>query len=118
MTTLNMSVVTKSRIEKRVEDAEKMVEEMKSEIENGEIENAGNLADLGNATKDAGVLWANLSREIRLITFEREVYHLEKEKMVEKMKKIAGRLREEGVDVLWLLGKWRGEEKRAEDETF
>jgi len=48
MTTLNMSGETKSRIEKRVENAKKMVEEMKSEIENAE-----NLADLRNATKDA-----------------------------------------------------------------
>jgi len=83
-----------------------MVEEMKSEIEN-----AGNLADLRDVTKEAGVLWANLSREMGLIAFEREVYHLEREKMIERMKKIAGRLREEGADVLW-LEKWRGEEKR------
>jgi hypothetical protein len=48
MTTLNMSGVTKSRIGKRVEDAKKMVEEIRSKIENAE-----NLADLRNATKDA-----------------------------------------------------------------
>jgi lysyl-tRNA synthetase class I len=89
ITTLNMSDEAKARIEKRAEDAKKMVEEMKSKIENAE-----NLADLRNATKDARILWTNLSKEMRLIAFEREVYQLEK--MIERMKEIAGKLKEKG----------------------
>ena len=62
ITTLNMSDEAKARIEKRAEDAKKMVEEMRSKIENAE-----NLADLRNVTKNARILWANLSKEMRLI---------------------------------------------------
>ena len=108
ITTLNMSDEAKARIEKRVEDARKMVEEMKSKIENAE-----NLADLRNATKDARMLWANLSKEMRLIAFEREVYHLEK--MIERMKEIAGKLREKGVDVSELEEKIKIAEEKLQD---
>jgi hypothetical protein len=112
ITTLNMSDETKARIEKRAEDAKKMVEEMRSKIEN-----ARNLADLRNVTKDARMLWANLSKEMRLIAFEHAVYHLEK--MIERMKEIAGKLKEKGVDVsgleekIKIAGKAAGCQKEA-----
>jgi len=108
ITTLNMSDEAKARIEKRVEDAKKMIGEMKSKIENAE-----NLADLRNATKDARMLWANLSKEMRLIAFEREVYHLEK--MIERMKEIAGKLKEKGVDVSVLEEKIKIAEEKLQD---
>ena len=108
ITTLNMSDEAKARFEKRAEDSKKMVEEMRSKIENAE-----NLADLRNATKDARMLWANLSKEMRLIAFEREVYHLEK--MIERMKEIAGRLKEKGVDVSGLEEKIKIAEEKLQD---
>jgi len=108
ITTLNMSDEAKARIEKRVEDAKKMIGEMKSKIENAE-----NLADLRNAIKDARMLWANLSKEMRLIAFEREVYHLEK--MIERMKEIADKLKEKGVDVSVLEEKIKIAEEKLQD---
>jgi len=85
-----------------------MVEEMRSKIEN-----ARNLTDLRNVTKDARMLWANLSKDMRLIAFEHAVYHLEK--MIEKMKEIAGKLKEKGVDVSGLEEKIKIAEEKLQD---
>jgi len=90
--TLKMSEEAKARIEKRIEDMEKIVDEMRARIDD-----ATNFAELRNAMKDVRMLWANLSKDMRLIAFEHAVYQLEK--TIDRLKNTANELSGKGIDV-------------------
>ena len=89
--TLNMSEEAKRRIEKRIQDMRTIVDKMREKI-NG----ASNFAELRNAMKDIRMLWADLSKDMRLIAFEHAVYQLEK--TIDRLNNIADRLSEK-IDV-------------------
>jgi len=89
--TSNLGEESKLRIQERIRNTELRIEQIRSQISN-----ANNYDELRGAMKEAGKLWINVSKEMRLIAYEHAIAQMES--VIAKLEELADRFESYGLD--------------------